>query len=130
MDRKEDGLQALGAKTTYRMDYAPEVLETFVNKHPGNDYWASVIPVTRRFSIIPSIYGRILIGRDFPYPLQNAIGGDVPGFYIPQQLPFAGVTNLELMDNTIMIASIYKDEYAERGYRPELLSRSTSSGRL
>ena len=36
---------------------------------------ASVIPVTRRFSVIPSIYGRILIGRDFPYPLQNAIGG-------------------------------------------------------
>ena len=71
-----------------------------------NASWASVIPVTRRFSIIPSIYGRILIGRDFPYPLQNAIGGDVPGFYIPQQLPFAGGTNLELMDNTIMIASI------------------------
>lgn len=71
-----------------------------------NASWASVIPVTRRFSVIPSIYGRILIGRDFPYPLQNAIGGDVPGFYIPQQLPFAGGTNLELMDNTIMIASI------------------------
>ena len=71
-----------------------------------NASWASVIPVTRRFSVIPSIYGRILIGRDFPYPLQNAIGGDVPGFYIPQQLPFAGVANLELMDNTIMIASI------------------------
>ena len=71
-----------------------------------NASWASVIPVTRRFSVIPSIYGRILIGRDFPYPLQNAIGGDVPGFYIPQQLPFAGGTNLGLMDNTIMIASI------------------------
>ncbi len=68
--------------------------------------WASVIPITRRFAVIPSIYGRILIGRDFPYPLKNAIGGDVPGFYIPQQLPFAGVTNLELMDNTIMITSI------------------------
>ena len=39
MDRKEDGLKALGAKTQYRMDYAPEVLETFVNKHQGNDYW-------------------------------------------------------------------------------------------
>lgn len=68
--------------------------------------WASVIPITRRFSIIPSIYGRILIGKGFPYPLQNAIGGEVPGFYIPQQLPFAGITNLELMDNTIMIASL------------------------
>ena len=37
--RQEDHLQALGRKTDYRMDYAPEVLETFVNKHPGNDYW-------------------------------------------------------------------------------------------
>ena len=38
-DRTQDGLQALGAKTQYKSDYAPEVLETFVNKHPGNDYW-------------------------------------------------------------------------------------------
>ena len=37
--RQEDHLQALGRKTDYRMDYAPEVPETFVNKHPGNDYW-------------------------------------------------------------------------------------------
>lgn len=68
--------------------------------------WSSVVPITRRFSIIPSIYGRVLIGKDIAYPLQNAIGGDVYGFYIPQQLPFAGVTNMELMDNSIMIASL------------------------
>ena len=37
--REKEGLQALGKKTEYRMDYAPEVLETFVNKHPDNDYW-------------------------------------------------------------------------------------------
>ena len=37
--RKDEGLKALGAKTKYRMDYAPEVLETFVNKHQDNDYW-------------------------------------------------------------------------------------------
>ena len=36
---REDNLNALGKKTEYRMDYAPEVLETFVNKHPDNDYW-------------------------------------------------------------------------------------------
>ena len=30
-------LSALGRKTEYRQDYAPEVLETFVNKHPDND---------------------------------------------------------------------------------------------
>ena len=37
--RKDEGLKALGAKTQYKDDYAPEVLETFTNKHPGNDYW-------------------------------------------------------------------------------------------
>ena len=39
MARENEGLQQLGRKTEYKMDYAPEVLETFVNKHPGNDYW-------------------------------------------------------------------------------------------
>ena len=37
--RKSEGLHALGNKTKYSMDYAPEVLETFENKHPENDYW-------------------------------------------------------------------------------------------
>ncbi|MCQ2375165.1 MAG: preQ(1) synthase [Salinivirgaceae bacterium] len=39
MKREDEGLQQLGRKTEYRQDYAPEVLETFMNKHPENDYW-------------------------------------------------------------------------------------------
>ena len=39
IQRSQEGLTQLGKKTTYRDDYAPEVLETFVNKHPENDYW-------------------------------------------------------------------------------------------
>ena len=38
-EREQEGLQALGRKTVYRDNYAPEVLETFENKHKGNDYW-------------------------------------------------------------------------------------------
>ena len=37
--REDLTLNALGKKTEYRSDYAPEVLETFENKHPDNDYW-------------------------------------------------------------------------------------------
>ena len=37
--RETEGLKALGKKTEYKSDYAPEVLETFENKHPENDYW-------------------------------------------------------------------------------------------
>ena len=39
MNRKQDELQALGNRTEYSQDYAPEVLETFENMHPDNDYW-------------------------------------------------------------------------------------------
>ena len=38
-NRKSEGLQALGNNTKYSMDYATEVLETFENIHPENDYW-------------------------------------------------------------------------------------------
>ena len=39
MDRSRDNLKALGRETGYLNTYAPEVLETFENKHPDNDYW-------------------------------------------------------------------------------------------
>lgn len=38
-ERNDEGLHALGKKTQYLTDYAPQVLETFVNRHPDNDYW-------------------------------------------------------------------------------------------
>jgi 7-cyano-7-deazaguanine reductase len=38
-DRAKDGLQLLGKETNYHSNYAPEVLETFQNMHPDNDYW-------------------------------------------------------------------------------------------
>ena len=39
MDRKQENLKALGRETGYLNTYAPEVLETFENKHQGKDYW-------------------------------------------------------------------------------------------
>lgn len=68
--------------------------------------WESVFSITRRFAVLPSIYGRVLMGRGIPYAFKNAIGGDVLGRFIPQQLPFAGINKIEMMDNSIAIASI------------------------
>lgn len=36
------GVGLLGHKTNYLTDYAPEVLESFINKHPGNDYFVNL----------------------------------------------------------------------------------------
>jgi len=38
-NRKNEGLKALGNESAILTDYAPEVLETFSNQHPDNDYW-------------------------------------------------------------------------------------------
>lgn len=38
-NRTDENLRALGRTTQYPTDYAPDVLETFENKHPGHDYW-------------------------------------------------------------------------------------------
>lgn len=68
--RESEELVSLGKKSEYPTDYAPQVLETFVNKHPGNDYWVrfncpeftSLCPITGqpdfaeiRISYIPDI---------------------------------------------------------------------------
>ncbi|WBY64986.1 preQ(1) synthase [Thermocaproicibacter melissae] len=38
--REKEGLTALGNKDTkYKSEYAPEVLESFSNKHPDRDYF-------------------------------------------------------------------------------------------
>ena len=38
-NRADENLKLLGKKTEYKSDYAPEVLETFVNRHMENDYF-------------------------------------------------------------------------------------------
>ena len=52
---EKEGLSLLGnKKTEYRDDYAPELLEAFINKHPDNDYmvtfncpeFTSLCPIT------------------------------------------------------------------------------------
>ncbi|MBQ6084217.1 MAG: NADPH-dependent 7-cyano-7-deazaguanine reductase QueF [Bacteroidales bacterium] len=39
MNREKDNLQQLGHKAEIPETYAPEVLETFENRHPERDYW-------------------------------------------------------------------------------------------
>ena len=65
-----------------------------------------VIPITRRFSILPSVNGRILIGRNIPYTKMNIMGGDIMEQHLPYQLPFVGIDRVELMKNTLFIGGL------------------------
>lgn len=68
--------------------------------------WESVFSISNRLTLIPALYGRVLIGQEIPYAYENALGGDVFGRYLPQQLPFAGIYNIELTHNSVAVASL------------------------
>ncbi len=79
--------------------------------------WNYVYALTNRFAFIPSLYGRVLIGREIPYSYQNVMGGDVYGRYMPQQLPFAGINYLELFRKSVVVAQLkMRQRFWENSY--------------
>ncbi|MBO5805906.1 MAG: patatin-like phospholipase family protein [Tidjanibacter sp.] len=57
-------------------------------------------------TLVPSLYGRTLIGMKPTYPYYNCFGGILPARYMPQQMPFVGVQHIELFDNSVMVGAI------------------------
>ena len=55
---------------------------------------------------MPSIYGRVLIGDHIGYPFVNFIGGNYFGRFVPQQMPFAGINRMEIIQNSVLIGAI------------------------
>ncbi len=66
----------------------------------------SALSVSRRVTFLPGLFGRILIGNDVAFPALNFLGGTVSGRYLPQQIPFVGIRNLEQFQNAIIGARL------------------------
>lgn len=68
--------------------------------------WQTAVRVNSRFTLQPLLCGRALFGRDYPLHLLNFIGGHFFGHYVPQQLPFAGIGELENTDRTLLVLQV------------------------
>ena len=68
--------------------------------------WSGAFSVNNNFVLMPSFRGRALFGTNIQLMHQNVIGGNFNGKYLPQQLTFAGVTDTEITDNTLIIAGL------------------------
>lgn len=64
------------------------------------------IRLTRRVYMLPALYGRVLIGENVATSYLNCMGGEVAGRYLNQQLPFYGIHNLELFDNSLLVGRL------------------------
>lgn len=68
--------------------------------------WRTAIRLNSRLTLQPQLYGRLLLGDDIPYVAGNFIGGPFFGHYVEQQMPFAGIGNVEPADDIFMAVDI------------------------
>ena len=78
--------------------------------------WRKSFPIGKRFSLQPMIYGRLLFGSVVPPVFGNTIGGDWLGHYIEQQMPFAGIGNIEYVGHQFVAAQLQAQEHIGNSY--------------
>ncbi|RHJ78684.1 patatin-like phospholipase family protein [Parabacteroides sp. AM08-6] len=77
----------------------------------------TVVPLTSHLSLLPALYGRVLIGNNPAYPFLNMVGGETFGRYLSQQIPFAGINHVEIFDNSVAVARLQvRQRIAGRNY--------------
>ncbi len=60
-----------------------------------NANWRMSFSVNKKLTLQPMVYGRLIFGNHLPIFFCNAIGGNSFGHYVEQQMPFAGIGNIE-----------------------------------
>ena len=83
---------------------------TIISKRTGMNEvsanWRMSFTIGNRFTIQPMFYGRLLFGPVVPAVFGNTIGGDWFGHYVEQQMPFAGIGNMEYVDHHFVAAQL------------------------
>ena len=54
-------------------------------------YQHFITPRGGRFTLIPQVYTRFIVGSDYHFAYRNLVGGELAGRYITHQMPFVGV---------------------------------------
>ena len=67
--------------------------QTGLNEVSAN--WRMSFTFGKRFTLQPMVYGRLLFGDVVRHRFGNVIGGNWFGHYVEQQMPFAGIGNME-----------------------------------
>ena len=75
-----------------------------------NANWRTSFTFGQRFTLQPMLYGRLLFGTIVPPAFGNTIGGDWFGHYVEQQMPFAGIGNMEYVGHQFVAAQLQAQE--------------------
>ena len=98
-----------GSKFSARYAYYTDnfiKLNDKIGMHELSAMWRTNFSLGRHLTIQPMLYGRLLHCDDSPIILCNIMGGEWFGHRIEQQLPFAGVGNIELQWDKFLAAQM------------------------
>jgi len=106
-----------------------------VGKKPGmsevNANWRRSFTIGSHFTLQPMLYGRLLFGSVVPAVFGNTIGGDWFGHYVEQQMPFAGIGNMEYVNHQFVAAQLQAQErIGANSYMLLRVAGAQQSGRL
>ena len=68
--------------------------------------WRMSFALSSHFTLQPMLYGRLLFGNIIPPVFGNTIGGNWFGHYVEQQMPFAGIGNMEYVAHQFVAAQL------------------------
>lgn len=109
------GMEWKAGYTLYTDNFA-----TYDSKSPISvfqTHWNGYFSPNKIFTIMPAVYARVVGKNTQSLAISNFIGGNVPGRYMEQQIPFTGITRIEISPNTLVTATIgvrtrtYKNQY-------------------
>ena len=66
-------------------------------------YQHYITPMEGRFTLIPQLYTRFIIGSDYHFAYRNLVGGEMSGRYIAHQIPFVGVLTPQQTDRCVTV---------------------------
>ena len=81
-------------------------LEGESGMHDISAHWRMSFTFGKRFTLQPMIYGRIIVSDVILPIFGSIIGGEWFGHYVEQQMPFAGIGNMEYVRNNFLAAQL------------------------
>ena len=85
----------------------------------------------KRFTLQPMLYGRLIFSDNAPLIFGNIIGGDWFGHYVEQQMPFAGIGNMEYVGKQFVAAQLKAQQRLGKNHYVQLrLAAGQQSNKL
>ena len=93
--------------------------------------WRQSFTIGSRFTLQPMVYGRLLFGDVVPIIFSNAVGGEWFGHYVEQQMPFAGIGNMEYVNKQFVAVQLQAQlRIASKHYVLLRLAGAQQAGKL